>query len=142
MNRLEIIGKYLVGIAAGLAVLASLYIFFSPLEVSSLTATSVSGEPEIVEETTKQATWFQIQGWWGIFILLAFTALYGLAYYLARIRAVTWLGLLCIALLLLSYLSGLSIGLYYLPAFLVLIIGAGMMIFSRITQGSANKPST
>jgi uncharacterized membrane protein len=139
MTRLEKIGRYLVGIAAGLAVLASLYIFFSPLQVSSLTATSVSGAPEIVEETTTQATWFQLQGWWGIFILLLFAALFCLAYYLARIQAVTWLGILSIALVMLSYLSGFSIGLYYLPAVLLLIIGTGTMIFSKLTQSSANK---
>ena len=139
MNRFKTIGEYLVGIAAVLAVLASLYIFFLPLQVSSLTATSVSSAPEVVEETTTQATWFQVQGWWGIFILLLFATLFCLAYYLARIQAVTWLGILSIALAMLSYLSGFSIGLYYLPAVLLLIIGTGTITFSKLTQRSANK---
>jgi hypothetical protein len=146
MPRLIIFGKMLVGIAAGLAILVSLYILFSPVNVHIIAATAVSGWSEIAQETTTRQSWYQFEGPWGVLVLLLFSGLYGWGYYLARKEAYDWLGVLSLGLLSLSYLSGFSIfssiGSLYLPAAVVLLVGTGLLVFSRYWQKDPKEPST
>jgi len=134
MPRLIIFGKLLVSIAVGLAALASLYILFSPVDVQILTASAVSGGSEMARETIMRQSWYQAQGPWGVIVLILFSGLYGWGYNLAHKEYYTWLGVLSLGLLSLSYVAGFSIGLLYLPAALVLLAGAGLLIFSRTRQ--------
>jgi len=134
MPRLIFFGKLLVSIAAGLAALASLYILFSPVNVQIMTASAVSGGSEMARETILRQSWCQAQGPWGVIVLILFSGLYGWGYNLAHKEYYTWLGVLSLGLLSLSYVAGFSIGLLYLPAALVLLAGAGLLIFSRTRQ--------
>ncbi len=131
MSRLERIGLALVGLAAVLAVLASLYFFFYPLEVVTITASATAGGREVVEETTVRRWWYQEQGWWGVFVLVLFAGYYGAAYWLARRRAAIWVAVFGIGALVLAFLSGFSIGFLYLPSALLLLVGAGLLVLGR-----------
>lgn len=134
MLKLNSVGKIIVAVAAGLAILASLYILFTPVNVQILTATGVSGESEIAREITVRQSWYQVQGPWGVIVLLIVSGLYGWGYHLARTGVYTWLGVLSLGLLGLSYLAGFSIGLFYLPAAVVMLLGSGLLIFTRYWQ--------
>jgi Ca2+/Na+ antiporter len=128
------IGKLFVGIAAGLSILVGLYLLLSPVEVYSITATTLPGGQETTQEQITQQSWYQTQGLWGVFVLFLFAGLYSLGYFLARKEAYTWLVILSLSLMALSYLAGFSIGLLYLPAALILFLGAGILVFSNYRQ--------
>jgi hypothetical protein len=142
MPKIKTFGKIFVAIAVGLAVLASLYILFTPLDVQILTATGDSGGSEIAHEATIRQSWYQVQGPWGIIVLLIVSGLYSWGYYLARKGVYLWLGVLSLGLLSLSYLAGFSIGVLYFPAALVLLLGTGLLIFSRYRQEDRKDAST
>lgn len=131
MARQITIGKLFAGIAAGLAVAASAYIILWPMIQQSITATSLPGGGSVVESETTRVSWYQVQGPWGVFVLVFFAGLYVLGFYLARKGATTWLVILSLGLLFLSYLAGFSIGLLYLPAALFLLLGALLLYLSR-----------
>jgi hypothetical protein len=127
-------------IFAGLfAVAVSIYIAVSPLTITSVTARS-NGGGTLVEETTHQVSWYSVQGWWGIFILALFAALYaGNAYFGVTHR---W-KLLAIGtpiVLILTYLAGFSIGAYYLPAAIFTVLGGIVLLLKRTLQ-ETNRPS-
>jgi hypothetical protein len=130
-GKLSSIGCALVLIAALWAIGASLYIFFAPLTIQEITATTVPGEPQVAEEFTTVTSWYKVQGLWGSFLLVLFAGLYVLGVVLARRSRYGYLGILCAVALLLSYLAGLSIGLLYLPAALLMSLGAVFMFLSR-----------
>lgn len=109
-------------LAAALALAASLYIVFSPITFVELDA--VTGQ-----EVTSQISWFEGQGWWGIFILLLFAALYAVPWALYQRSRVGWASLAAVAALVLTYLAGFSIGLVYWPAAIALILGLLVIVF-------------
>lgn len=129
-KRLSSIGYALVLIAALWAIGISIYIFFAPQVIQGVTATTVPGEPQVVEEFTTVTTWYKVQGLWGSILLGLFAGLYVLGVVLARRANYRFLAGLCVVALSLSYLAGLSIGLLYLPAALSMALGTLMMIFA------------
>lgn len=135
-------GKILVLIAAVLAILVSLYLLFSPQYGQEVTATTLSGEPAITETIITRQSWYQVQGPWGVFLLLLLGGLYGLGYYLARKESYNWLGTLNLGLLIFSYVAGLSVGLLYMPAALIMALGTALLLFSRHGQAEPNGSST
>lgn len=46
---------------------ASLYIFFSPVTISGETGTLLCDSSEVVEVFTRQQSWYEAQGLWGLF---------------------------------------------------------------------------
>ena len=117
-------GKIIVAIAAAWAVGASLYIFFSPVTISGVTGTLRRDLSEVVEVFTRQQSWYEAQGLWGVLVLVIFSGFYLLALRVAwrgQYRALTVMGVVAIAL---SIVTGFSIGAAYLPAALGLFIGA------------------
>lgn len=131
MSNLAPFGKLLVAVAVILSVIASLYILFTPLEIHVLTAVSESGGSEVSNEEIIHQSWYQVQGLWGVSVLVIISIFYGLAYFFAYKEVYFWLGILCLGLLSFSYLAGLSIGFFYFPAALVLLLGTVLLIFSR-----------
>jgi len=134
-------GKFLVVLAAVWAVGVSLYIFFSPITIHSITATTVSGGSESVEASTLTKSWYQVQGIWGIFVLVLFAGLYVVALYLAWRSAYLALAILSLVALTLSYLAGFSIGLFYLPSVVGLLIGTVLLWLSRPMSLRPGSPS-
>jgi len=124
-------GKLIVAIAASWAVGASLYIFFSPVTISGVTGTLRRDLSEVVEVFTRQQSWYEAQGLWGVLVLVIFSGFYLLALRVAwrgRYRALAIMGVVAVAL---SIVSGFSIGAAYLPAALGLFIGALVLLSSR-----------
>ena len=118
------IGKSLIAIAALWAVGVSLYILFSPVEVSGVTATLRRTADEVLETFTRQQSWYETEGLWGVMVIVIVGA-----FYLLAVR-VAWQGkgkallLMSFFAVVLSILSGFSIGAAYLPAALGLLLGA------------------
>ena len=73
---------------------------------------------------------------------LIVSGLYSWGYYLARKGVYAWLGVLSLGLLSLSYLAGFSIGVLYFPAAVVLLLGTGLLIFSRYRQEDRKDATT
>ena len=110
--------------------------YICPVNVQILTATDVFLESEIARETTVRQSMYQVQGPWGVIVLLLVSGLYGWGYYLARKEVYTWLGVLSLGLLGFSYLAGFSIGSLYLPSAIFMLLGSGLLIFTRYRQES------
>ena len=123
-------------IAASWAVGASLYIFFSPVTISGVRGTMRRGSSEVVEFFTRQQSWYEAQGLWGVIVLVIFSGFYLLALRVAwrgKYRALAVMGVVAIAL---SIVAGFSIGAAYFPAALGLFIGALVLLSSRFGRFS------
>ena len=121
-------GKTIVAIAAAWAVGASLYIFFSPVTISGVKGILRRDSSEVVEVFTRQQSWYEAQGLWGVLILVIFSGFYLLAFRVAwkgKYKALVVMGVIAIAL---SIVTGFSIGAAYLPAALGLFIGALLLL--------------
>jgi hypothetical protein len=101
-----------------------------------VTEIATSGEPG--EQIVEHLNWFESQGWWGIFILLVFAAVfYGpLRFYnLGR----KWVAaLFALAAIALTLLTGFSVGPVYLPGALSGFFGLILLPLAQPLAG-ANK---
>ena len=115
-------------IAALWSIFVSSRILLTPVNIISQTAIAIqpsagSEANDQVETTVEQQSWFQTQGWWGVIVLLIFTVLFaGVAISYSQSHLVLS-GVLSLLALLLTGLAGLSIGLLYLPAALLILLG-------------------
>ena len=117
--------------AALLAVGAGIYIAISPQTVTEITAQTTGGGLTEVEETTHQISWRQAQGTWGIIILFIFALLFALPSWLAVSGHTVVLMITSSLALILTYLSGLSIGPYYLPSATAILIGCSTYLIEK-----------
>ena len=118
-------------IAAVWAVGASLYIFFSPVTVSGVSSTMLRDSSVVVEVFTRQQSWYEAQGLWGVMVLVIFSGFYLLALRVAwrgKYGALAVMGVVAVAL---SIVTGFSIGAAYIPAALGLFVGALVLLSSR-----------
>jgi hypothetical protein len=124
---LNLMGRFLVIFSAVWAVGASALILLTPQTIQGQVATQADGEPQTVTEFTRQLSWYQVQGLWGVIVLVIFAGLYaGAAVFLLRGKFI--LGFIFAFLSLgLTLLAGLSVGLYYMPAGLALLVGMGVL---------------
>lgn len=110
--------------AAIWALLAGLVIFFVPMGMS-VSATHEGGvtAPTLV-------SFFDMAGWWGVWIPIAFAALYygPLHFYRRGSRALA--ATFTVAAIILSVLAGFSIGSFYFPAALALLVGLVLLLFA------------
>ncbi len=109
------------------AILAGFIIFFYS------GASSVSANRESGVQIVRHLNWYESQGWWGIAILFIFAALfYGpLRFYNRGQRGMAALfGLMTIIL---TVLAGFSIGAFYLPGAMALLIGLLLLPFQAHT---------
>lgn len=124
-------GKLVVAIAASWAVGGSLYIFSSPISVHGVTGLMLRDSSTVVDTFTRDQSWYEAQGLWGVLWLVVFSGLYLLAVRVAwrgNYIALAIMSLLAVAL---SIVTGFSIGRVYLPAALGLLIGASMLLSSE-----------
>ncbi len=131
MQRLIYSGRLVAAIAALWAIGASLYIFFSPISVQGVKASSIFGASTVVETFTREQSWYETQGLWGVFVLVIFAGFYLLAARLAWRNKYNAFAIMSVISLALSIISGFSIGGIYLPAAFALIIGALMFLSSN-----------
>lgn len=124
-------------LAAIWAVSVSFYIYFTPLQVESLTATSDQGGEGVGEMVSQEVSWYAAQGVWGIFILVIFAALYvGAALLIWRRKYISggvWIALA----LVLTYLAGFSIGPFYFPSAVLFAIGGFLLLVSAFLPGGS-----
>lgn len=115
--------RFLFTFAAASAVLASLGVLFTA------GATQVSTENGV--QTITHLNWLEAQGWWGLVILLIFSALYfAPAFFYARGQrgATIVFSALCVVL---TIMAGFSIGIYYYIAALALFLALLLMPFTQ-----------
>lgn len=123
------VSKTLFTLAAVWSVIVGLFIFFF-FGGGSATATSETGAQPVIS----RISWFEMQGWWGIAILIIFALLfYGVLHFYQRGRRL-WtvvFGLVAIAL---SILAGFSIGTMYWLGSLAVLVGLLALPFHRKTK--------
>ncbi len=79
---------------------------------------------------------YEVQGLWGSFVLVVFTGIYILAIPLLWRIAYPVLVILSILALAFSYLTGFTIGGFYMPAGVGLFIGMLILVFARLLSQS------
>jgi len=126
-SRLSQVVHALFTFAAIWGLVAGLTIFFIPFGMSVTETATSSGSSET---TVAQVAFFEMQGWWGIWILIAFAALYygPLHFYRRGSRALA--ALFAVVAITLTLLAGFSIGPFYLPGGLTLLVGLVLFLFS------------
>jgi hypothetical protein len=112
----------------------STYLLLSPLTIYEQRATGSADGSQVVEEFTRQASWVEVQGLWGVAVLILFASLFVLIALLAlKDHTLALLGVSLLATILVL-LAGFSIGLYYLPAVAAVILGWIGMGIQRLLQ--------
>jgi hypothetical protein len=119
--------RILFALAALWALLAGLVILLIPMGTRVTETLSSSGASET---TVRQLSWFESQGWWGIWILVAFAALYYGPFHFFRRGSRALAALFAVAAILITVLAGFSVGLFYVPAAIALLIGLVLLLSS------------
>ena len=127
-------GKLIVSIAAVWAVGASLYIFSSPVSIHGVTGLTLRDSSTVVETFTREQSWYEAQGLWGILWLVVFSGLYLVAVRVAWRGNHIVLAIVSVTAVALSIVTGFSIGGAYLPAALGLFIGTLMFLSSKLVR--------
>jgi len=125
-------GKVIVAIAATWALGASLYIFFSPVSVHGVSSVMLRDSTIVLEDFAREQSWYEAQGLWGVLWLVIFSGLYLLAMRVAWRGNIKALAIVSAIAIVLSIVTGFSIGGAYLPAALGLLIGTVTFILSRL----------
>jgi hypothetical protein len=126
-------GQFIVAAAALWAMAASLYILFYPVTINGVTSTLRRDSGELVDVFTRQQSWYETQGLWGVLVIVIFGGFYLLAARVAwkgNYKVLTIMGIVGIVL---SIVTGFSIGGAYLPSALGLFVAALMLLSSRGT---------
>lgn len=119
---------------------AGVYLLLSPTVIQEIVATTSADEGQTVEELSRQASWYEVQGLWGIFILLIFALVYSSTAYLAVKNRIIVLAVVSFAALMLTVLGGFSIGLLYIPSLLTVVIGWLALVFAKLVQRNSQAP--
>ena len=127
-------GRLIVAIAATWAVGASLYIFSSPVSVHGVTDLIFRDSSTVVEVFSREQSWYEAQGLWGVLWLVLFSGLYLLAVRVAWRGNYIVLAIMSVTAVALSVVAGFSIGGAYLPAALGLFIGTLMFLSSKLLR--------
>jgi hypothetical protein len=127
-------GKLLVAIAAAWALGASIYIFSSPVSVHGVTELMLRDTSTFAGAFTREHSWYEAQGVWGILWLVVFSGLYLLAVRVAWRGNHIALVIVSVTAVALSIVTGFSIGGAYLPAALGLFIGTLMILSSKLLR--------
>lgn len=127
-------GKLFIAIAATWAVGASLYIFSSPVTSHGVTGLMLRNSSTVVEAFSREQSWYEAQGLWGILWLVFFSGLYLLAVRVAWRGNHIALAIMSVTAVALSIVTGFSIGSVYLPAALGLLTGTLMLLSSKLLR--------
>jgi hypothetical protein len=119
--------NYLFGFAAVWALLIGVYIFLAPFGTMVSESVTSNGTREVVHTSV---SFFETQGWWGVWVLIAFAALYYSPFHFYRRGSRAMAALFAISAIILSILAGFSVGAYYFPAALAMLIGLAILLFS------------
>lgn len=125
-------GKLVVVIAAIWAVGVSLYIFHLPVSMHGISGVIFSNSGAVVEAVTKEQSWYETHGLWGLLWLVIFSGIYLVAIRIAWSGNYTGLLIVGVIATTLSVITGFSIGGAYLPAGIGVLTGSLMFLSSRM----------
>ena len=125
-------GKLIVAIAASWALGASLYIFSRPITVRGVRSVIFRDSSTVFEAFSREQSWYEAQGLWGILWLVVFSGIFLAAVRFAWRGKYKALAIISAVALALSIVSGFSIGGAYLPAALGLFVGTVMLLSTRL----------
>lgn len=118
--------RLLLTLAAVWAIIAGFFIFFAIGGMQATELANGEGQPIIVP-----ISWFESQGWWGLAILFIFATLfYGPLHFYNR-KQIALTVTFGIVAMVISILSGFSIGNIYWPGSLALLIGLVLLLFRK-----------
>lgn len=126
--------------SAGWSVGASLYLLLRPMTIVEEIAQAASTGAQSFEQVERQVSWFQVQGAWGVFILLVFALMFSGIWVFATRARYGILAVLSIFAVALTLLAGFSIGPLYLPAVAGVMLGWVFLGAGRLF-GSARETS-
>ena len=109
--------------AAIWAIGAGIYLLLSPTTIQEIVATTSADGGQTIEELSRQASWYEVQGVWGVIVLLIFALFYSSTAFLASRNGLVALAIASSLALMLTVLAGFSIGLLYIPALFMIIVG-------------------
>jgi hypothetical protein len=115
---------WLFAFAAAWGLIASLAVFFT---AGATQVTESNGAPQQVVHLS----WYEAQGWWGIAILLIFAALFYAPLHFMRRGQRGWAAIFAAAGIVLTVLTGFSVGGYFFIGALGLLGGLLSLPFSR-----------
>lgn len=125
-------GKFFVATAVVCALGASFFIFFLPVSGHGVRGVMFRDSGTVAEVFSRQQSWYEVQGLWGILILVLFSGLYLLAVRIAWRGNHIALATMSVTAVALSIITGFSIGAAYLPAALGLFIGTLMFLSTSL----------
>jgi hypothetical protein len=116
------------------SICAGLWILLTPLTIQEVSAVSPGESPAEGEITTQQISWYKAQGVWGVIILVIFSGFFvGSATFGIRGRLLPTAITTAVSLVL-TYLAGFSIGMFYLPAAAASVVGIGLLVISKRSE--------
>lgn len=127
-------GKIIVTLAAAWAVGASLYIYTVPVSVHGVTGVVLPGASTVLETTTNEYSWHEVQGLWGTLWLVFFSGLHLVAIQVAWRGNYVGLAIISVIAVALSIVTGFSIGGAYLPAAIGLFTASLLLLSSRLMR--------
>lgn len=119
---------------------ASLYLLLTPIPVREIIAGSASTGSESVEQVTRQVSWYEAQGLWGVLVLIIFTLLFSSIGVLATRARYVSLAIFSLLATALTFLAGFSIGPLYFPAVLAVVAGWILLGLGKLLTAN-NQPS-
>jgi hypothetical protein len=134
MQSAHHIGRSLLLAAGPWLIAAGIYLLLTPMTVQEITASATAGGAQTTEQITRQVSWYHVQGLWGVFVLIVFAALYASISLFARRSHLVAAALASLAAITLTFLAGFSIGPFYLPATLAVLLGWLAMVIGRLVR--------
>ena len=116
------------------AIGAGIYLLLSPMVIQVIVGTTSADGSQTIEELSRQASWYEVQGVWGVIVLLIFALLYSSTALLASRKRLVALAIASSLALMLTVLAGFSIGLLYIPALLMVVVGWLTLGLAKIVQ--------
>ena len=116
------------------AIGAGIYLLLSPTVIQEFVATTSADGSQTIEELSRQVSWYEVQGVWGVIVLLIFALLYSSTAYLASRNRLVALAIASSLALMLTVLAGFSIGFLYIPAMLMVVVGWLILGLAKIVR--------
>ena len=102
---------------------AGIYLILSPTVIQEIVATTSADGGQTIEELSRQVSWYEAQGVWGVIVLLIFALLYSSTAVLVLRNRFVALAVASSLAVILTFLAGFSIGPLYIPALLAVVVG-------------------
>jgi len=112
---------------------------FAQVSYETVTVTGVQGESPTTTTSSGQEPWIADAEPFSIAFILAFSALLALGAYAAWRGSIPGTAALALLTLILSYISGFSIGLFYLPGSVALTVCAILLVAARAPEWFTTK---